>query len=321
MTRRTLISSALALIACPALAGVPSWIPETEQAIRHISHDEVIQTVESSVWDANAQQTVARHGLSLVNVTWEDTGRSKGSSVGPNISDMTIGVRDAHGALHPMPVIRFDNYNDKTADLKTKDLSLLVGNERGKKLRPISIVDMLKNPREYLSNPRSWKGKHSSLWADRDDHVLVSAQACLLPIPQEGEATFTPVIYNYQSSVGNPAVLTMVATREGTSIQVVENSSGYMSEVLYFNQDGERAPFTAMRLSDFQAQGGDSTTSADQATADAGLDMVLVIQVPLKHRAPQRDFWGYGGMMDDMAPGAPTMMMAEGEAMERSVEQ
>ncbi|MBT3221826.1 MAG: hypothetical protein HN348_22335 [Proteobacteria bacterium] len=49
--------------------------------------------------------------------------------------------------------------------------------------------------------------------------------------------------------------------------------------------------------------------------------MVLVIQVPLKYKAPQRDFWGYGGMMDDTAPMAPTMMMAEGEAMERSVEQ
>ena len=50
-----------------------------------------------------------------------------------------------------------------------------------------------------------------------------------------------------------------MATSRGTSIQVVENSSGYMSEELFFNDDGERAPFTATRLSTFndkqEAQG------------------------------------------------------------------
>ena len=66
-----------------------------------------IARVESMVWDNNVQQMVARHGLTAVNVTWEDTGRYKGSVYGPNISDMTIGVRDASGALHPMPVVRF----------------------------------------------------------------------------------------------------------------------------------------------------------------------------------------------------------------------
>ena len=49
--------------------------------------------------------------------------------------------------------------------------------------------------------------------------------------------------------------MTIVATREGTSIQVVENDSGYMSEVLYFNENGERAPFTATRLTDFKKAG------------------------------------------------------------------
>ena len=38
-----------------------------------------IQRVEQMVWDSNMQAMVQRHGLSLVNVTWEDTGRSKNS--------------------------------------------------------------------------------------------------------------------------------------------------------------------------------------------------------------------------------------------------
>ncbi|MFK7927569.1 MAG: hypothetical protein AB8H79_05245 [Myxococcota bacterium] len=251
--------------------------------------DQTIHSVESMVHNAHAQQLARRHGLSLVNVSWEDTGRYKGSSVGPNISDMTIGVRDAQGLLHPMPVLRFDNFSDKTADLKTQDFFVLTGNERDKELRATSLHSLLSDTREYLHNPRSWKGRKGSLLAsDRDSHVLVSAQAAFLPIPKSGAATFTPVIYNYQSSPGNPAVLTIVATREGTSVQVVENDSGYMSEALFFNANGERAPFTAMRLTDFQRQGGDATTSASGATADAGLDTVLVIQVPLKHAAPKR---------------------------------
>ena len=264
----------------------PAEIPQA--SIHDRSFDQTIAKVESMVWDSSVIEEAARHDLKVVNVSWEDTGRSKNSSVGPNISDMTIGVRDPQGKLHPMPVFRFDNFSDKTADIRTDKFYLHTGNERGKELKTTSLLHLLKDTREMLHSPRSWKGKQESLYNARDSHVLVSAQACFLPIPKNGEATFTPVIYNYQSSPGAPAVLTIVATREGTSIQVVENSSGYMSEVLFFNQDGERAPFTATRLSDFQRAGGDSTTSANNAKEGAGLDVVMVIQVPLKHKNMRR---------------------------------
>ena len=89
----------------------------TALAIAPTSYDSTIQRVESMVWDGSVNRMVNDHGLVAVNVTWEDTGRSKGSVWGPNISDMTIGVRDSDGSLHPMPVIRFDNFEDLTADL------------------------------------------------------------------------------------------------------------------------------------------------------------------------------------------------------------
>jgi hypothetical protein len=294
--------------------GAPTPMPEPVPPEASIQVDRAfngaITKVEGMVYDQQVNALARKHGLSVVNVTWEDTGRFKGSSVGPNISDMTIGVRDPSGALHPMPVLRFDNFNDKTADLKTEELFVLTGNEDGRELRPTSLVDLLADTRSYLHSPRSWKGSKESLSAARDSHVLVSAQAAFLPIPREGHATFTPVIYNYQSSVGNPAVLTIVATREGTSIQVVENDAGYMSEVLYFNADGQRAPFTATRLSDFKASGGDATTPAHRATEDAGLNTVLVVQVPLKHRTLQR--FPNAGMLDDydMAPMAAAAEMS-----------
>lgn len=300
--------------------GGPTATPAPEAAVRaDPAFDSTIARVEGMVWDDHVQSLASQHGLSVVNVTWEDTGRAKNSAVGPNISDMTIGVRDPSGALHPMPVLRFDNFNDKTADLKTDDFYVLTGNQKGRDLTPTSLSDLLRDTRSYLHDSGSWKGSRESLFADRDSHVLVSAQAAFLPIPKNGEATFTPVIYNYQSSPGNPAVLTMVATREGTSIQVVENDTGYMSEVLYFNADGERAPFTATRLSDFKASGGDATTPGSAATEEAGLNTVLVIQVPLKHRQLARPT---SMMVDDlameMAPMAK-MSMAEESDVEVAV--
>ena len=266
-----------------------------------------ITRVEQMVWDQNIQGMAARQGLGVMNVTWEDTGRYQGSSVGPNISDMTIGVRDPSGALHPMPVVRFDNFSDKTADVQTDGFWLRVGNEHGASLRTVSLAQFLQSPRSYLHNAASWAGYGRSLWADRDSHVLVSAQACFLPIPQQGSAPFTPVLYNYQSYPGNPAVLTITATREGTSTQVVENSGGYLSEVLTFNQNGMRAPFTAARFSDWQAQTGSNMTESQ--AQDAGLNVVLVIQVPLKQKAPPpQSYYGYGYEEAESAAAAPMAM-------------
>jgi hypothetical protein len=170
-----------------------------------------------------------------------------------------------------------------------------------------------------MTDPDSWAGGRSSLLADRDDHVLVSAQACFLPIPERGEATFTPVLYNYQSSPGNPAVLAIVATREGTSMQVVENEGGYLSEALYFNDEGERAPFVAERVTQWAERQGLDAASISE---DSGLDVVLLIQVPLKQREPERhwyDDWGYG--WGGATGGAPMAApMAESAAKSSDVE-
>ena len=93
---------------------------------------------------------------------------------------------------------------------------------------------------------------------------------------------------------------------------MVENDDGYMSEVLYFNETGERAPFTATRLSDFKAQGGDKTTPGHAAKADAGLNVVMVIQVPLKHKSQTRSYQPFM-MMEDAAELAAPSAMAKSE--------
>ena len=142
----------------------------------------------------------------MVNVMWEDTGRYQGSSVGPNISDVTIEVEveGRHGKeKHLMPVIRHPNFSDKTADIDIDKFYLRVGNQRdGKRLRTVSLRQLLRHPARYLSLPEDGRIKSGSLLAKRDSHVLVSAQSAFLPVPKGGQVKFYPVIFNYQSYQG-----------------------------------------------------------------------------------------------------------------------
>jgi hypothetical protein len=267
-----------------------------------VTYADVIQKTEQMVQDRAICKLAAKHGLGIVNVTWEDTGRYKGSAVGPNISDITIQVQDRlpdsdQYRLTCMPVIRYPNFSDITGDISPDLFFVLVGNEKGEDLRKITLRELLGNLRGYLHAPSSWKGNRKALLAEgRDTHVLVSAQACFLPVPQEGIAKFNPVLFNYQSSQGNPAVLTILATREGTSVTVIDNTrDGFEAgrtwgQRLFFNLNGERCSLTGKRKSDFVAEAQQEGSGSDGPSALAdreGLNMVLLIQVPLKHKEPE----------------------------------
>ena len=262
---------------------------------------EAIARTSEMIWNTEAVRLADQYGLEVLNVTWEDTGRYYNSSVGPNISDMTIQVQhrdpisgDDHLTL--MPVLRYPNFSDLTADISPDDFFLLVGNEEGEDLKRVSLREYLGDIRNYLSAPTSWGGRETSLLADRDTHVLVSAQAAFLPVPQQGIANFNPVIFNYQSYQGDPAVLTIIATREGTSATIIDNvrdgfPAGYSwGQRLFHNQNGERASFTGQRLSDFLVDAGTTEgpegSQSPEAAGAAGLNMVLLIQVPLKQKNP-----------------------------------
>lgn len=278
----------LAAMACLSLATAAS--ADYPQAIRQTA---------AMVSNPQAQQMAGKHGLQILNLTWEDTGRYKGSSVGPNISDMTLQVQNKN-QLTCLPVIRFPNFEDKTADLQMDDFYLLVGNQnKGEKLHRVTLREYLGNFRSYLTHPESWKGNGQSLLAERDKHVLVSAQACFLPIPPKGECEFNPVLFNYQSTKGAPAVLTILATREGTSATIIDNvrdgfdAGGTWGQRLFFNQAGERASLTGKRLSEFVASQPTTGSATHQANGEKGLNMVLMVQVPLKYPEIQRRAGGY----------------------------
>ncbi len=316
----TLVVAALATICLGQDASVALRRKESRNAAARAEYASAIRQTATMVGNARARQLAARYGLDILNLTWEDTGRYKGSSVGSNISDMTIQVgledpRTRGFEVTAMPVIRFPNFSDKTCDIDPEEFTMLVGNQLkgSRSLQRVSLYDFLKDPTEFLSNPGSWRGNHRSLLAPRDSKVLVSAQACFLPVPKQGLATFNPVIMNYQSMSGDPAVLTILATREGASTTIIDNkrdafsSGNAWGQRLFHNQNGMRASFTGQRYSDFQGSTG--TTNPNQVS---GMNMVLLIQVPLKQHHPMR--FQDSDAMPAPSAGAGGMMKSSGRS-------
>ena len=257
-------------------------------------YDRMVARVANMIEDERANTAAHRAGLSLLNVLWEDTGRWEGSSVGPNISDVTIEVEGyTQGKVHHsylMPVMRHDNYVDRTADVQMDKILIPVGNQQASgQLELVSLTELLADPGKYLTSKDKGKIKGGSLLAKRDTHALVSAQHAFLPVPKEGQATFWPVIFNYQSTRKNPAVLTILVTRQGTSMTIIDNArdtvtgDGSWGQRLYFNHAGERAPLIAERLADVKASG---TTANGESAQQLGADsnVLMLIQVPLKYR-------------------------------------
>jgi len=284
---------ALALTSTLLMATSHSQAAPQPIGIRPVpTHEQVTRSVANMVSDQVAQRLVNGKGLNIVNVMWEDTGRYLGSSVGPNISDVTIEVevetKQGYKQNYLMPVIRYPNFTDKTGDVDIDKFFIRVGNEKaGGAMRTVSLKQFLQHPTRYMSLPGTGTIKGGSLLAERDSHILTSAQAAFLPVRQQGKATFWPVIFNYQSYAKNPAVLTLLVTRQGTSMTIIDNNRDTVNgaaswgQRLFFNAGGKRAPLTAERLADVKANG---TTSNGDSAASLGEDanLLMIIQIPLK---------------------------------------
>lgn len=285
--------------------------------VRRNRYSSVIQRVITMPGDASLQERVRGHELNVVNVMWEDTGRNSGSSVGPNISDLTLQVRETTPAgirTHLLPVIRHPNFTDRTADMPAANMWVRVGNQRsGGELHAVPLTEVLAHMKEYLSDGSTMLGNGNML-AERDTHFLVSAQHVYVPIPSRGTAEFNPVIFNYQSAPESPAVLTLLVTRQGTSATVIENRPGDQTlqgwgQQLYFNNEGQRTVFTAERRSAVQARVEAGHGEAQDAGAmEEGADMMMLIQVPLKHA----NHGYFGGLTESLADGA---LMGSGGGM------
>lgn len=239
----------------------------------------VLEKVRLMVNDKQTQALAGEHGLSIQTISWEDTARSKNSCWGPNISDMTLQVKDADGKYHRMPLIRQPNFSDKTYDAPIDSFSVLTGNEAGQEiLTRVLLKDYLQSFSNYISGNGAITG---SLLAARDEHVIHNVQACFLPAASGEEVNFNVAIYNYQSFSEHPAVLAIVVSNCGTSAQIIDNGDSYEGQRLSFNKNKISCDFAASRLKDVRSNEG-KVVEGGLSHEEKENRKLLIIQIPLK---------------------------------------
>ena len=227
-----------------------------------------------------------RHGLVITSISWEDAGRYKGSSWGPNISDMSLRLPRSRvlpyvvtGAT--LPMIRYPNFVDKTADLPVSAFRVTVGNEtaaaegKAQDLKRIPLKDYLQNIGQYVKT--SSGVPCPPMWCEeRDAHILTSAQFCVLPLGS-GTTEFNVHLYNYQSASDDPAVLVLVCSQKGTSAQAIFGGTTQ----LYFNNAGDAANYVAERLKHERQRLG-KNTEAKMDSDEVERNALFIVQIPLK---------------------------------------
>ncbi len=156
----------------PIASDEPDWGIKNPSDSREYAR--VTDRVANMVSDSDLVRRVQQRRLALVNVTWGDPGRAQGSSLGPNISDLTLQVRrrDEAGQFQSaiMPVIRPPNFADRTGDVPSDRFFIRVGNEQGAGLRGVPLTDVLRNLKSFASRPDtitsiSWRSSFcKKLW-------------------------------------------------------------------------------------------------------------------------------------------------------------
>jgi len=265
-----------ALLTLNVSKGAPGEIKKLKEA--HFK--EIMTKVVDMVSNEDAIKLAKRFGLTIDRVTWEDNARRKNSKFGPCISDVSLLVQN-----RMLPMIRCPNYEDVTWDIPMDKIPIMVGNELDGRLYQVTLKYYLENFRMFLSKPEEWLGGKQGVLAERDTHVVCSAQACMLPMPKGSVATFNLGLLNYQSKKNYPAVLAIVASAQGTSAQVAECDTFSQTQKLYFNNKGQKASFVGQRLSDNRKQRG-VAVEGKMSEDEKAQNMIMLIQVPLKLPIP-----------------------------------
>ena len=214
-----------------------------------------------------------KFGLAVQSTSWEDTARSKNSCWGPNISDMTLCAED-----YNMSMIRKPNYGDTTCDTSIDKFFVTVGNEKkGAELKRIPLKEFLQQISKYTD------ANVKSMYLERDEKILTSAQACVLPSTQDGSSEFNVRLFNYPSHSEDPAVLVLVVSANGTSCQVVTE----YQQKLYFNEAGMATNFVATSLTKHRKDQGivnKEELAKEMDQSEKEMNALLVFQIPLKQK-------------------------------------
>lgn len=186
-----------------------------------------------------------------------------------------------------MPMIRKPNFTDVTTDLSIDEVAVTVGNEKP----GVSALSRM-SFKKYIQDTLGL----GHLLKPRDEMLLASAQACILPLESTGIVEFCPELYSYQSSSDSPAVLVIVATSQGTSAHAITQNT----QTLTFNRGGKSVMYTAKRLSQDRMERNVSL-EGEMTQEEQDRNILMVFQIPLQTK--KKTFggwpWSFSSLDDD----------------------
>ena len=122
------------------------------------------------------------------------------------------------------------------------NIPLIIGNESNEIPFRVSLKQYLSDIKSCQSNPSAWIANKNLYCPSKDEKIFFSAHLCLLPT-LNGSAKFNVRIFNNSSSTTNPTVLTVVATHNGTSCQLIKNAAN--GQLIPFNLNGGKSCFSS----------------------------------------------------------------------------
>jgi hypothetical protein len=265
------LSAACQPVFSAAELGEPANPREEARAIAE-AYDRTAHKVAELPESFRTRERAARRGIEVVDVLREAAARAQPGA--PDFREPTIGMEvRVPGGDKPLAAVLAPVFRHPLAaplEVRLDRFFLRVGNQHGEPLRTVPLGPFLSDLGRYVTSPASLTGTASlgervSLVSPRDSRVYVDVQAAIIPVPLRGRASVRPVVFASGAAPRSPALLAVVASREGTSVHVIENrpedrSISGVGQALDFNEGGDRQAF---------AIGGRSVQT------------ILVVQVPL----------------------------------------
>ena len=288
------------------------------------SYKDLIQKTVNMTINPKILNMISEKGLSIINVAWNElSGQKKKESVF-DVSDITVQVAAFNPSnniyfFNSVPEIRYPDFNDRTSEVAIDKLFLYTGNEKGNRLQAVCLNDILENVPKYLTRASSWKSKNKSLILKNEKYIRINAQVSLLPVSSEGTADFTPVIFNQKAFKNNPAVLSILATKNGTSITVIDNAMDIFEpgqsfgQKLFFNKNGLKTNLNIKRnLNEISETDESKSEKLKETKTNKDINIFTVIQVPLKQKNPQTSKTAQAGLALEFYSGSNIENTAEG---------
>ncbi|OQS04594.1 carboxy terminal motor kinesin, partial [Thraustotheca clavata] len=249
----------LSMTYCPPLPITKKLAPALDRLEKIVNNKEAIEWAKM-------------YGLDILKITSEDCARYIYTCWGPSIFDMTLIVENTW-----MPVIRIPNFLDPITTISSDKITLIVGNESSYRSTPLQKISL----KEYLETIDQYTELENPMDApEKDRHVMVSTQACFLPIEND-TVDFHVGLYNYQSTENSPTTLVLVCTEEGTSAQIV----GSITATLYANDYGMKSSYIAKKISGERSVCCASLKSSKEISKGEG-DYITIIQIPIRPAQP-----------------------------------